>query len=42
MYESLTMDTTETQRVDYMSDKFVQDAGYRQALMTRICKVSAS
>lgn len=39
LYESITMDTTETQRVDYMSDKLVQDPEYRQKLLARICKV---
>jgi len=39
LYESITMDTTETRRVDYMSDKLVQDPEYRQKLLARICKV---
>ncbi len=33
------MDTTETLKVDYMDDKLVQDAGFRNHLLSEICKV---
>jgi len=42
LYESITMDPTETKRVDYMDDKLVQDPKYRQSLLSSICKVGAA
>lgn len=36
------MDPTEMVRVDYMDDKLVQDPGYRNSLMSRICNVGAA
>ncbi|KAG1681344.1 hypothetical protein FOA52_007392 [Chlamydomonas sp. UWO 241] len=39
LYESITMDTTVTRRVDYMDDKLVQDPAYRTFILSEICKV---
>ncbi|GFH06757.1 PPDK_N domain-containing protein [Haematococcus lacustris] len=39
LYESITMDTTETRKVDYMDDQLVQDPGFRRDITSRICKV---
>ncbi|GAX78330.1 hypothetical protein CEUSTIGMA_g5772.t1 [Chlamydomonas eustigma] len=39
LYESITMDITETLKIDYMDDKLVQDVGFRKHILSEICKV---
>ncbi|KAK9867578.1 hypothetical protein WJX84_002715 [Apatococcus fuscideae] len=38
LYDSITMDPTKLQKVDYSSDRLVQDESFRKDLMTRIAK----
>ncbi len=38
LYESVTMDATVRAKVDYGSDRIMQDDAFRRELMSRICK----
>ncbi|GAB4820070.1 hypothetical protein N2152v2_007116 [Parachlorella kessleri] len=38
LYESVTMDATERKKVDYGSDRIMQDMEFRRKLMSEICK----
>ncbi|KAK9852315.1 hypothetical protein WJX84_008608 [Apatococcus fuscideae] len=38
LYDSITMDPTELRKVDYSSDRLLQDEAFRKDLMTRIAK----
>lgn len=42
LYESITMDPTLLQKVDYMEDRLVTDQAFRRDLLSRICKVGAA
>ncbi|GMH39379.1 hypothetical protein BSKO_07277 [Bryopsis sp. KO-2023] len=42
LYESITMDPTELKKVDYVADKLIQDAGYRNDLLIKVAKVGAA
>lgn len=39
LYESITMDQSSLQTVDYVADKLLQDEGYRTSLLSQICEV---
>lgn len=39
LYDSVTLDDTVTERVDYSEDALVRDPGFRAKLMTDICTV---
>eukprot|EP00210_Caulerpa_lentillifera_P004353 g4151.t1 len=42
LYESITMDTTELRKVDYVGDRLIKDSRFRTDLLSRICKVGAA
>lgn len=42
LYESITMDTTELKKVDYVGDRLIKDSRFRNDLLSRICKVGAA
>lgn len=42
LYESITMDATETVRVDYSDDPITADAGFRKKVMSDIARVGAA
>lgn len=42
LYESITMDTTKLKKVDYVADRLIKDARFRNDLLSRICKVGMS
>eukprot|EP01025_Chloroclados_australasicus_P029395 TRINITY_DN2937_c0_g1_i17.p3 TRINITY_DN2937_c0_g1~~TRINITY_DN2937_c0_g1_i17.p3 ORF type:complete len:161 (-),score=18.39 TRINITY_DN2937_c0_g1_i17:329-751(-) len=39
LYESITMDPTQLEKVDFSADRLNTDAEYRRDLLSRICKV---
>jgi alpha-glucan,water dikinase len=41
LYESITTAATRTVRVDYMEDALARDAGARNQLLSRICRLGA-
>ena len=39
LYESITMDTTEMRKVDYVGDRLIKDGRFRNDLLSKICQV---
>ncbi|KAK9809702.1 hypothetical protein WJX73_007079 [Symbiochloris irregularis] len=42
LYDSITMDSTETRKVDYGADRLLTDEGFRNELLAKIAKVGAA
>lgn len=39
LYESITMDPSLLQKVDYVADKLMQDSSYRNTILSQVCEV---